>query len=163
LNVWLIGMMGAGKSAAGERLAQMLEWDYVDTDELIEAEAGFSIADLFEFEGEDGFRQRESQAVARLAREKGHVIATGGGAVLNAENRRLMRESGSVVWLEAAPATIVSRLANDPAVRPLAEDPAAIARLHRERRSTYEAAATFAVGTDDLSVDETAAAIMALL
>jgi shikimate kinase len=101
-NVFLVGMMGAGKSTVGKALARRLGCGFVDCDHEIVDRTGVPITTIFEIEGEAGFRQRESAVLAELASRVNTVIATGGGAVLSEENRRVMREHGTVVYLHAA-------------------------------------------------------------
>ncbi|HEX4943195.1 MAG TPA: shikimate kinase [Usitatibacteraceae bacterium] len=98
-NVFLVGMMGSGKSTVGRALARRLGREFVDCDREIVERTGVPIATIFEIEGEDGFRRREAAMLAELADRSGTVVATGGGAVLDAGNRRLMREHGIVVYL----------------------------------------------------------------
>lgn len=101
-NIFLVGMMGAGKSTVGRALARRLGREFVDCDHEIVQRTGVPIATIFEIEGEAGFRHRESTVLAELARRSNTVIATGGGAVLAEQNRVLMREHGTVVYLKAA-------------------------------------------------------------
>ncbi|MBZ0248342.1 MAG: shikimate kinase [Burkholderiales bacterium] len=117
-NVFLVGMMGAGKSTVGRALARRLGREFVDCDREIVERTGVPIATIFEIEGEAGFRRRESAVLAELAGRPGAVIATGGGAVLAAENRRLMREHGTVVYLHADLDHLHERTRHDSA-RPL--------------------------------------------
>lgn len=106
----LVGMMGAGKSDAGARVASRLGLDLIDTDVLVEAVAGLSIPDIFRLEGEAGFRRRERSAVADACSQGGRVIATGGGAVLDPANRERLWRVGLVVWLDAPPRELAQRL-----------------------------------------------------
>src|ERR1700678_3329737 len=101
-NVFLIGPMGSGKSAVGRHLARLLRFSFHDSDADIEARTGVDIAFIFEKEGEPGFRQREQESIDRLTRLERVVIATGGGAVILAENRRMLAERGTVVYLETS-------------------------------------------------------------
>ncbi|MBS1226763.1 MAG: Shikimate kinase [Proteobacteria bacterium] len=112
-NVYLVGLMGAGKTTIGRSLAKRLALDFVDSDHEIEARTGVSIPTVFEIEGEEGFRKRESQVIADLSRLCGRVVATGGGAVLREENRRNMKASGFVVYLNVPPHTLLERTRND--------------------------------------------------
>jgi len=102
VSVLLIGPMGAGKSAVGRRLAQLLKRDFYDTDDEIERRTGVDIPFIFEKEGEAGFRRRERQVVAELSALSGIVLATGGGVVLDEANRRDLTVSGTVVYLHAS-------------------------------------------------------------
>ena len=99
--VTLIGYRASGKSSVAPRLARKLGWSWVDCDDVIEQRAGASIKDIFEHEGEAGFRQRESEILAELLQQSDLVIASGGGAILAESNRKLIRAAGPVVWLQA--------------------------------------------------------------
>ena len=98
-NIFLVGPMGAGKSAVGRQLARMLHLDFVDSDEEIEARTGVDIAFIFEKEGEAGFRKREVAVIDELTRRDGVVLATGGGAILDADSRSRLGARGYVVYL----------------------------------------------------------------
>ncbi len=164
----LIGMMGAGKTTVGRRCATRLQRAFVDTDDLIESTTGMRVAEIFETQGEAGFRDLERVAVAdACASPEPLVIACGGGAVLDADNRRRLREAGFVVWLRAAPEVLSSRVSREgSAVRPLlagaGSTPAAatLERLAGLRADTYEAAAHAVVDTDGRTQDEVAAAVV---
>jgi shikimate kinase len=109
-RIALVGLSGAGKSSVGRLLAERLDWALLDVDALIETTAGRSIPQIFADEGEPGFRDREAEAL-RLALSLGErVIATGGGAVLRPENRRLLRDEALVVWLDAPTEVLIARL-----------------------------------------------------
>ena len=112
-NIYLVGLMGAGKTTIGRSLAKRLDLTFIDTDKEIEARTGVSIPTIFEIEGEDGFRKRESQIIAELAAQRGYVIATGGGGILRAENRANMRTSGFVIYLNVPPRTLWERTRHD--------------------------------------------------
>jgi shikimate kinase len=113
--IFLVGYRGTGKSNVARLLADKLGWTWRDADTLIEERARQSIRQIFESEGETGFRQRESAVLAELCRAQRQVIATGGGVVLRAENRALLKESGLAVWLTADPGTIWQRIQADTA------------------------------------------------
>lgn len=98
-NLFLIGPMGAGKSAVGRQLARLLHLDFVDSDDEIESRTGVDIPFIFEKEGEEGFRKREAAVIDNLSQREGVVLATGGGAVINAENRSRLGARGYVVYL----------------------------------------------------------------
>ena len=121
-NLVLVGPMGAGKSTIGKRLARRFGLPFVDLDREIETRCGARIALIFEHEGEAGFREREHAALQRALSASGRVIATGGGAVLRADNRALMRAGGFVVWLRADVEQQLHRLRNDTS-RPLLATP----------------------------------------
>ncbi|MGE0357114.1 MAG: shikimate kinase [Burkholderiales bacterium] len=146
-TVFLVGMMGAGKSTVGKALARRLGREFLDCDREIVERTGVPIATIFEIEGESGFRNRESAMLAELAGRRGAVVATGGGAVLAAENRRLMRESGTVVYLHAAVDHLHERTRRD-AARPLlarSDRRATLAALLEERDPLYREAAHLVV------------------
>ena len=101
-NIFLIGPMGSGKSAVGRHLARLFHLTFYDSDADIEAKTGVDIAFIFEKEGEAGFRTREKESIERLTRLESIVLATGGGAVIEADNRRVLAERGIVVYLETS-------------------------------------------------------------
>ena len=101
-NIFLVGPMGAGKTTVGRRLAELCRMRFIDSDHEIEDRCGVEIAFIFEKEGEAGFRRREQQAIDGLTAESGLVLATGGGAVLDAENRLHLGSRGYVVYLQAS-------------------------------------------------------------
>jgi shikimate kinase len=150
----LVGMMGSGKSTVGMRCAERLVRPLVDTDEIVESLAGASVAEVFARDGEGAFRELERQAVAdACAAPVPSVIAAGGGAVLDAENRARMRAAGTVVWLQASPAKLAVRV-GDARSRPLLRGDAVetLRRLDSLRRPAYEAAAHATVDTEGLSI-----------
>ncbi len=101
-NIFLIGPMGAGKTTVGRRLAESRGMDFVDSDQEVEARTGVNIAFIFEKEGEAGFRRRERQAIGELSQRQGLVLATGGGAILDADSRQWLAARGFVVYLHAS-------------------------------------------------------------
>jgi len=153
-NVYLVGMMGAGKSTVGRTLARRLKLRFIDSDVEIEARCGVKIPVIFEIEGEAGFRMREMQAIAELTQLEGIVLATGGGAVLMEENRRLLAAHGTVVYLRATPEHLFERVRQDRS-RPLLAtgDPLArLRQLYRERDPLYREVADLVVDTGRQSV-----------
>jgi len=167
-HVTLAGFMGAGKTAVGRRLASALGRPFVDTDALIEAEAGMSVAAIFTREGEAAFRARERKAVAAACAMPPAVIAVGGGALGDAESRRRLLEAGPVIYLRATPEALLERV-GDAATRPLlASAPTAAERLARIRtllaeREPIYACATHVVDTTGLPLDAVVRRIRALL
>lgn len=159
----LVGLMGAGKTEVGRRCAESLGRPLVDTDEMVEAAAGVPITEIFAAEGEAGFREREVQAVAdAVATPRPAVIACGGGAVLDARNRRLLGEAGYVVWLTAPPERLAERVASD-ASRPLLAGGDALGELRRLtelREPAYRSVAAAVVDTTDRSPDEVARTVL---
>jgi shikimate kinase len=160
----LVGLMGAGKTTVGERCAERLARPFVDTDAVVEATARRSVQELFSEAGESTFRALERDAVRDVtASPAAAVIACGGGAVLDPENRRRLREAGTVVWLRAAPAVLAERVDADGVARPLLAPRGAVATLQRlavVRAAAYEAVADAVVDTDGRTVDEVAEAVL---
>ena len=162
----LIGLMGAGKTSAGQRCADALGRGFVDTDDVICATSGMSIPEIFEHDGESGFRSRERTAVAEVvASPEPLVIACGGGAVVDPDNRRALGAVGFVVWLTADPNELAARVTADGVgTRPLlASGPttATLTRLANARQDAYAAAADVSVATDGLDLDAVTAAVLA--
>ena len=112
-NVYLVGLMGAGKTTIGRALATRLGLGFVDSDRVVEERTGVSIPTVFEIEGEEGFRKRESLVIAELSHMSGLVVATGGGAVLRPENRTNLKASGFVVYLNVPPHLLWERTRHD--------------------------------------------------
>jgi shikimate kinase len=138
----LVGMMGAGKSTVGRKLAQILELPFCDADEEIETAAQLSISEIFDKFGEDYFRSGERRVIARLVTERGGVIATGGGAFCQDETRELILEKAIAVWLDSDVDTLVERVGRKD-TRPLLRggDPREIVeRLRAEREPHYSQA-----------------------
>jgi shikimate kinase len=113
MNLYLIGLMGSGKTTVGRQLAKLLARSFLDSDHEIEARTGVSIPTIFEIEGEKGFRRREAQMIEELTRKKGVVLATGGGAVLTPRNRECLKQRGWTVYLEAPPDLLLERTRHD--------------------------------------------------
>lgn len=164
-NLVLVGPMGAGKTSVGKRLASRLGLAFVDCDHRLEELTGATVPLIFECEGEAGFRARESQLIAELMRGDGQLVATGGGAVLAAENRRQLAAGGFVVWLRASVPHQIERLARDRS-RPLLAVPdreARLAALAAERDPLYRELADLAFDGDGLAVATAAERLAALL
>ncbi len=113
MGVVLIGYRGSGKTTIGRMLADSRGDAFIDTDEMIAHFAGCSIADIFAGEGEGGFREREGKAIAMATAGSGRVISVGGGAIESAENRRVLRDYGTVVWLSAPAEVLWKRISSD--------------------------------------------------
>ena len=164
--LFLVGMMGAGKSTVGRLVAQRLGWAFVDTDAEVVARTGRSVEELFAAQGEAGFRAEERVAVHEVAaRTSPTVVSVGGGAVLDEANRAVMAGSGTVVWLRAAPAVLAARVASE-AGRPLLAEAgpsgarAELERIEADRRRWYEEVASAVVDVDELAPEEAAAAVL---
>ena len=148
-NIFLVGLMGAGKTTIGRALAKRLDKRFVDADHEIESRTGASIPLIFEIEGEASFRQREADVIRDLTAQEGIVLATGGGAVLNEASRRLLKERGVVVYLRASVSSILQRTSHD-RNRPLlqtADPKARIEELSQQRGPLYEEVAHITVET----------------
>lgn len=159
-NVILIGFMGAGKTTVGEAFARLKGIPLVDTDHLIEERAGMTISRIFETKGESTFREIETAVLeALLADTERKVISVGGGLPMREENRRLLKQLGTVVYLEVKPATVLERLEGD-TTRPLlqGEDVAGrVKELMEKRDPIYREAAGMIVNVDGRDVREIAA------
>lgn len=157
MTLWLVGMMGTGRTGAGRLAAERLGVEFVDVDDAVATEAGSSIPELWARLGEAGFRRLETAVINRVAGTEA-VVSTGGGAVLAVANRRRMRDTGRVVWLRAEPEVLERRLANA-GDRPLLAEPdrtGRITRLLEERSRAYEDAADYEIDTSPMSVEEVA-------
>jgi shikimate kinase len=169
-RVILTGFMGAGKTEVGQRLGRVLGWRFVDTDALIEAAAGRSVAAIFAGEGEAGFRARERDVVAQACRLAETVIAVGGGALVDPENRRLLLAAGPVVCLRATPREILRRL-GEARDRPLlngdgsASEAERLARIEAllSARAPIYALATHTVETDGRTPDQVVEAVREII
>lgn len=149
-NLFLVGPMGAGKSAIGRQLARRLKRPFRDSDKEIERRTGVDIRTIFEYEGEPGFRARESAMLDELTRESGIVLATGGGAVVLAQNREWLKNRGATIYLRTSVETQFGRTARDRR-RPLlhTENPRArLEELFKERDPLYREVAKYAFETD---------------
>lgn len=164
--IFLIGMMGAGKSTVGLALAKMLDYEFVDLDAVIAKNTELSISQIFEQFGEAEFRNIEKRILKENIRENA-VIATGGGSVINAENRELMEktENKKVIWLKAPPSVIAKRL-NEDVTRPLLKGKnivEQIAELLKIREEMYGAVADVVLNTENYTQYELAEKIVGLL
>lgn len=167
-NLVLIGLMGSGKTTVGKTLAERLDRPLVDTDEVVEQEAGKTIPEIFASEGERAFRRHESLAIRTVTALRGQVISVGGGAVLDPGNVTQLRMTGDIVLLEA-PAEVLSERLDETGTsdRPLLaaaetgeELTARLGELLAERRSDYERAASYIVETAGRAPDDIAAEIL---
>ena len=150
--VYLIGPMGAGKSTIGRLLAQRMGIHFLDVDREIERRSGVSVAWIFDKEGEEGFRQRETALIKELSEQpKSMIIATGGGSVLRPENQRLITSSGFVVFLETSIEAQVERTSKDKR-RPLLQNGAdrhkVLSEIYQARKALYYSLSDLTVNTD---------------
>jgi len=149
-NIFLIGPMGSGKSAVGRHLARLFHYTFYDSDADIEAKTGVDISFIFEKEGEAGFRAREKESIDRLTRLESIVLATGGGAVIEAENRRVLGERGIVVYLQTSVDQQLERTRHA-RHRPLLNDTdpeEKLKELMQRRAALYAEIARITVSTD---------------
>ena len=155
LTIAIVAMPGGGKSAVGRQLAKRLGKRFVDTDAVIEEQIGCSIRDFFAREGEEAFRELETEVLESVVANGGPaVVATGGGVILRPQNRRFLREHCCVIYLRATPDELIRRLRNDTA-RPLLQtrDPLARLReLYAQREALYRETAHFVIETGRPSV-----------
>jgi shikimate kinase len=161
-NLYLVGMMGAGKTTVGRILARRLKLRFVDSDHEIEARCGVKVPVILEIEGEAGFRCRETQAIAELTALSGILLATGGGVILAAENRKRLAGCGTVVYLRARPEDLYERVRHD-RNRPLLAAPDPLARLrdlHEQRDPLYREIADLVIETGSQSVQSLARALL---
>ena len=159
-RIVLTGFMGSGKTTVGPLVAARLGWRFVDADPAIEAEAGLSIAEIFRLSGEAEFRRRERETIARLVGSEGLVLALGGGAIEDAETRRLLlgQPATRLIHLEVALETALRRCGDDPA-RPVLADRANLEARYQRRLPLYRLAHA-SVRVDALTPEEAAEAVL---
>lgn len=161
-NIVLVGFMGTGKSSVGRLISAMLAYEFVDTDELIAKRAGAPVSEIFAEQGEETFRDLETEVLSSLSGDRRRVIATGGGAVLREENRSILRDLGFVALLTASEDVIYRRVRRS-THRPLlrTSNPREVIRKRlRERTPLYQAAAHWSFDTTDIPRDVVAEAVL---
>ena len=167
-NIVVTGFSGTGKSLVAREVARRLSWDFIDTDEEIVRLAGRSIADVFQQEGEERFREMECQVIEKACQQEKTVIATGGGAIVDAVNYELLAGRGLIFCLEASPETIYQRLfqqtnyGREPEIRPLLAEDKPLERIRqlKANRQRYYARVDWTVHTDKLSIDQVAGEVI---
>ncbi len=162
-TLWLIGMMGAGKSTVGKEVSARVGTPFVDTDDLVTKTSGLSIAEFWQRRGEEAFRTAEAQVIERLAGTR-TVVAAGGGAVMRPTNVTNMRQSGLVIWLTASAEVLAGRVGAGEG-RPLlagGEIEETLSALMRVRNHAYESAADQIVETNEMTVGEVAEEVIRL-
>jgi shikimate kinase len=161
-NIYLIGPMGTGKTAVGKHLGRLLGVPFIDSDAEIERNAGVDIPYIFEQEGEAGFRLREREIIAYLTRREPIVLATGGGAILAEDNRKLLRDTGTVVFLKTSLAQQLQRVGRGRG-RPMLKGvdmPTRLAELRAERDPLYAEIADITLTTDNRRVGRVAELVL---
>lgn len=163
-NIVLVGFMGTGKTAVGQALADALDYTYIDTDLMVEADAGMSIPKIFEKEGEPSFRKYETDAIKRIIHLNRYVIATGGGAVMSNENLENMKKAGPVICLTATPEVILERTSKE-SHRPLLKtyDPMKKIKTLLRIRAPQYAKADYTIDTSALSIKEVVQKIISIM
>ncbi len=161
-NIYLVGPMGVGKTTVGKKLAELTRRDFYDVDHEIEARTGTTIPIIFEIEGEEGFRNWETRVLGELAEKGGAVIATGGGAVKKKENRQIMQNTGTVIYLHADVKTQLRRTRyckNRPMLQNT-DRREVLSRLMKEREPLYREVANILIVTDNRPAYKVARQIM---
>jgi len=168
-NLYLIGYRGCGKTTVARLVADRFDWLAIDADEYLEHQAARSIREIFAAEGEQGFRNRESQTVRELTGREPVVVSWGGGVILQEQNRQLLRENGQIVWLRAKAETLLQRIEQDPtsgARRPnltAAGGIDEVKQLLAQREPIYAELANLTIDADDLPPEKIAQQIAAWL
>ena len=165
MNIFIVGPMGSGKSTVGKIISSELFLNFFDTDEEIEARTGASIDWIFDLEGEEGFRKRESKILEEMVQQNSIVLSTGGGIILSESNRELLSSRGTVFYLATPIAVQLERTSKDKD-RPLLKncDPGKILEeLHVARESLYEGVADYIVNTEGKSSQEVSTEIIKLV
>ena len=163
-NIILVGFMGTGKSVVGKKLATKLNRDFVELDDMIETREKMPIKDIFEKKGEPYFRLVEKEVVKEAARRKNIVISAGGGAIVDVENFKNLKNSGTIICLKASPETILKRTAGLK-TRPLlnVQYPKKQIEELLKKREPYYNKANFSIETDDISTEQVVEEILKLL
>ncbi|WP_308217652.1 shikimate kinase [Paenalcaligenes niemegkensis] len=164
-SVFLVGMMGAGKTTIGRQLAKVLDRQFVDLDHELEARCGVRVSVIFDIEGEQGFRKRETSALDACSRQTSIVLATGGGAVISAENRAYLKQRGVVVYLRASAEELFRRVSRDKN-RPLLQTSNPRQRLGEllaEREPLYQEVADIVLETGSAPISTAVRNLLALL
>ena len=155
-NIYLIGLMGSGKTTLGKVLSKKLDKHFYDSDQVIEEKLGVNVPMIFEYEGEAGFREREKDILKELVSKQNIVLATGGGIILSESNRDLLAKNGIVIYLKSNQKDLVLRMKNDK-TRPLLKNgnvELIIKKLCQEREPLYEQIADFEITTKNKRIHE---------
>ena len=165
MNIFIVGPLGSGKSTVGKIISDELFLNFFDTDEEIESRTGASIDWIFDLEGENGFRKRESDILQEMVQKNSIVLSTGGGIILSDENRELLSSRGTVFYLSTPISVQIERTSKDKD-RPLLKngDPGEIlTKLHEERKDLYESVSDYYVQTENKSSQQVASEIINLI
>ena len=165
MNIFIVGPMGSGKSTVGKIISDELFLNFFDTDEEIENRTGASIDWIFDLEGEEGFRKRESDILEEMVQKNSVVLSTGGGIILSENNRELLSSRGTVFYLATPISVQLERTAKDKD-RPLLKngDPGQILQeLHEKRKNLYKSVSDHIIETEDKSSQEVASEIINLV
>ena len=155
-NIFLIGFSGSGKSSVGKKLAKNLNYNFLDTDRIIEKTTSLSIDETISTKGEKEFRSIETQVLSKIDFSQNNVISTGGGLPTEKDNIRIMKNNGSIIWLKASIDSIYDRLKNSKEIRPLIGnhiEKENIESLYNSRQSVYNIA-DVSIDTDNKNLDE---------
>ena len=161
-NIFLVGLMGSGKTTIGKIIAKKLNYKFIDSDALIEEKTGVKVPLIFEYEGESGFRKRETKILSEIIKMNSIVLATGGGIILSKTNRQLLSKSSVVIYLNATIKELVKRLANDKE-RPLIQNvnkEKKLKELIEHRGKLYESVADHVIETKEKRASEIAGEII---
>jgi len=164
-NVYLIGPMGSGKTTIGQRVAKRLGLEFFDCDHELEEQTGASVSLIFDVEGEEGFRERETRMLEQLTKRRGVLVATGGGVVLKKRNRELLQRSGLVVYMNTSVNQQLRRLSRDRS-RPLLQTgdrKAKLVRLAAQRNPLYKELADIEFTSQSRGLDATAHTLAGLI
>lgn len=168
-NIYLIGYRCTGKSLVGRALAEALGLPFIDADDELVQTHGMTIQHIVRAQGWDGFREKEKRVLDRISQLHGHIVATGGGVILSPDNILTMRQSGTVVWLRATPATIRQRLTTDSRTQQLRPSltskgvDAEVEEVLKHREPLYTRAAHVTLDTDTCSVETVCLQILAMI
>ncbi|MDI6716045.1 MAG: shikimate kinase [Actinomycetota bacterium] len=163
LNIALVGPMGSGKTTVGRVLSSQLGYQFIDVDQYVEKKAEKSIPEIFSSDGEDAFRQLESEALVEILQGSAAIISCGGGIVLREENRKALKQKAFVVYLKAEPSELFVRVGNTADKRPLlnvSNPKVEIDRLLKEREPLYQDVADLVVDTTGKNLDEVVESII---
>ena len=155
-NIYLVGLMGSGKTTLGKILSKKLDKQFYDSDQVIEEKLGVDVPMIFEYEGEVGFREREKDILNELVGIQNIVLATGGGIILSKANRDLLAKNGIVIYLKSNQEDLILRMKNDK-TRPLLKDgniEEIIKKLCKEREPLYQEIADFEIMTKNKRIHE---------